>query len=127
MTRAPTHAYSWACGTRDRPSCKDVLKYDGVALRGSVPQIRDITPPAATATPNDATIVELVVDVVHPGDHSPCRAASPTTYITGVMRTPTISGSMPVWSHSHQVRKAASTIIAACARLMHLHDAEHQA
>ena len=39
------------------PSLIDELKYDGVTTRTSVPQMSAITPPAAIAAPNDATIV----------------------------------------------------------------------
>ena len=58
ITTAPAHAYSCAFGiTRPEPISNEVLKYDGVAARASVPQISDISPPAATATANDATSV----------------------------------------------------------------------
>ena len=39
------------------PILRDVLKYEGVTVRVSVPQMSDITPPAAVATPKVATNV----------------------------------------------------------------------
>ena len=104
-------------GITNPKTSNDVLKYDGVAARASVPQISAISPPPATATANDATSVSS-------GSIRCVRAMTnrystqPIPYITTLIAAPSSSGSIPVRSHSHQVMKAAAISSAPCARLM---------